>query len=310
MVGSLGNEVMTVESHSGMTLRGQYLQWHHGVANVAYLLIMHAILLGWLWYGRLLVPYVGFVGLSLLACLIYQRILSEWFHEATHWNLVANRTWSDRLADLLIGPFNGTRVKHNRPAHFRHHAVIEFFTPDDPDTDKAAATNREEMIRGILRDLSGRTAIEAFLSAIRAGTTRENNGVGGDLVWFFWLALIHGAGLYVTFGAGYFEIYPIYFISLLTLYPVANRLRLYVQHAWVGEDGSISLAHSRASRTFFANPIEQLILSSPMIMYHHEHHVAPSLPYRALRAMAKPSDDPNVFSTRPFRLIGKALVGL
>jgi fatty acid desaturase len=290
--------------------RRQYLQWYHGIANISYVLILHAALIGWLWYGRLVVPYTAFVVLSVLACVIHQRILSEWFHEATHWNIVADRIWSDWLSDLLIGPFNGTRVMSNRPNHFRHHAATVFFTPDDPDTDKAAAATRAELFRGVLIDLSGRTAIEAFLSATGAGTEDGGRVRFGKVLWFLWLGAIHAAGLYVTIAAGYYEIYPIYFFSLLALYPVANRFRLYVQHAWIREDGTIYLNESGASRTYFGGLFTQLFLISPMIMYHYEHHAWPSLPYRALRATTKRSRDPNVFGIHPFRLLGKVLVGL
>jgi fatty acid desaturase len=301
---------MVEEVQREISRRHQYLQWYHGIGNIFYIVLMHAALIGWLWFGRLVVPYVVFVLLSILACLIHQRILSEWFHEATHWNIVADRTLSDWLADLLIGTFNGTRVKSNRPGHFKHHAATVFFTPDDPDTRSSAAMNRDELVRGVIRDLSGRTAMGAFFTALDAGADKAGRTGFGNIGWFIWLVAAHALGFLITVSAGYYEIYPIYFLTLLTLYPVANRFRLYVQHAWIREDGTIYLVESGASRTYLGGLFTQLFLISPMIMYHYEHHARPSLPYRALRAMVEQSSDPNVYGRHPFRLLGKVLVGL
>jgi fatty acid desaturase len=272
-------------------LRHQYLAGRHGAMNLGWLLAMHATLCAALWW--LPAP------LALVACVIHQRMLSEWFHEATHWNLLPDRTWNDRLCDLLIGPFNGTRVRSNRPGHFRHHAAREFFVPEDPDTAKAAATTRRELWAGVLRDLTGRTALGAFLTASSGGRF--------DWPWFGGLALLHGAGFAATVAAGRWELYPLYFGSLLTLYPLANRARLYAQHAALDPDGTVRLNGSTVSRTFHAGLAEQLLLHGPMIMYHHEHHARPVLPYRALRAIAGRSPDPNVTGTGGWRLTGLLL---
>ena len=124
-----------------------------------------------------------------------------------------------------------------------------------------------------------------------------------ELMGLIWLVTIHGSGWAVTFSAGRFDIYPLSFGSLLTIYPVVNRFRLYLQHATVREDGTISVLNSAVSRTYFAGPLGQLFIVSPMIMYHHQHHARPSLPYRALRAVAQRSDDPNVDCRKPVRLM-------
>ena len=272
-----------------VALRQQFLTWPYGLLNTFWLLAMHATLGVALWFAP---PAV-----AVIVCVIHQRLLSEWFHEATHWNLLPDRRWNDRVADLLIGPFNGTRVQSNRPGHFQHHAAREYFVPEDPDTDKAAATTRRELRQGLLRDLTGQTALSAFFRAASRGSTGKNSG-GSEWLWLGALALLHGAGFAATVAAGRWELYPLYFGSLLTLYPVANRVRLYAQHAEVGPDGTVHLNGSTASRTCHAGLLEQVLLHGPMIMYHHEHHARPVLPYRALRGLALQSTarapDPNV----------------
>ncbi|MEQ1803544.1 MAG: fatty acid desaturase [Gammaproteobacteria bacterium] len=293
-------------------LRRRYLGWQQGLMNLGWLLAMHAALFAALWW---LPAY-----LAVIVCVIHQRLLSEWFHEATHWNLLPDRGWNDRVADLLIGPFNGTRVRNNRPGHFRHHAAREYFVPADPDTAKAAATTRRDLWTGVLRDVTGQTALSAFLRASggaaagdagarTAGRADGTTPAGGiDRAWFGGLALLHGAGFAATLAAGRWELYPLYFGALLTLYPLANRVRLYAQHAEIATDGSVRLNGSTASRTFHAGLLEQVLLHGPMIMYHHEHHARPALPYRALRVIAGRSPDPNITGHGGWRLTA-ALLG-
>lgn len=291
-----------------LALGRQYLRPIHGVANLAWLLTLHGALLGALWW----LPLPA----ALVCCVLHQRLLSEWFHEATHWHLLPHRVWNDRVADLLIGPFNGTRVQANRRGHFRHHAAPAFFLPADPDTGKAGATTRQELWRGLARDLTGRTALSAFFRATWPatapdGATRTSPEAPGFKFpggWFLALALLHGAGLTATLLAGRFALYPLYFGALLTLYPVANRLRLYAQHGEFRADGSVRLNGSTTSRSVHAGWLEQVLLHSSLIMYHQEHHARPTLPFRALRAIATPSSDPNLMTRSGGGLL-RALLG-
>ncbi len=301
---------MTTESQPDVSLRKQYLTWRYGILNVLYILIMHAVLVGWLWYGRELVPYGIYIVSALLVCAIFLRMLSEWFHEAAHWNIVPGRALNDLVGDLLIGTMIGTRVKSNRPGHFAHHAMTTFFIPDDPDTIGQAVINRKELVGGILRDLCGYTTIAAYLDTMRMDMENSKNASIWNVCWFVWLAIVHGTGVVLTVRAGHSEIYPIYVIGVLCLYPVTNRFRLFTQHAWLRQDGSVYLVNSGASRTYHGSLLVQLFLISPMIMYHYEHHARPTLPYRALRAISRRSDDPNKFGTRPFRMLGTVLTRL
>jgi fatty acid desaturase len=270
---------------------------------------MHAGLAAWLWYGRGWLAYPLFLAVSVLACLVHQRILSEWFHEATHWNLVPSRDWNDRLSDLLLGTFNGTRVKSNRPGHFRHHAASEFFTPEDPDTRGCAAATRSDLLRGLLKDLSGASALQAFLATARGetgGNTASTPGAG----WFAWLALLHGAAFAVTLRTGRPDIYPLYFLTQLMLYPIANRFRLYAHHARDAGRQRYQLIGSPVSRNFQGTALDLILLQSPMIMYHRAHHEMPALPYRALRALAPRATDPNAFGESGLRVAAAVAGGL
>ena len=291
--------------------RRDYLRWWHGAANTFYIVGMHAALIVWLWYGRDLLPYPYFLAVSILGALVHQRILSEWFHEAVHWNIVSNKKWSDRLANLLTGPFNGVRIKSARKKHFQHHRVESFFMGDDPDTCAAAVINKRELLLGLLRDVSGMTAIEAFLSVSANDASKSKESMFIGIFWLAYLLVIHGSLFYITVSAGYYDVYPIYFVTLISLYPIANRLRLYLQHATVRDDGTLLIVGSKVSRTYSGGLFSQIFIQSPMIMYHHEHHAFPALPYRALRAMvtARPSSDVNTHGKHPIKLLTKLITG-
>ena len=228
-----------------------------------------------------------------LVAALHQRFVSEWFHEATHWNLVPDRRWNDRLGDVLLGLLFGARLATNRVGHFEHHDQPDFFHPDDPDTAAAVVGSRRELRRALLRDLLGLTGLRQYLGIVTRGRSVPSAS-SVTVGWFGLLAAVHGPGFAATIWAGRWEIYPLYFGSLLTLYPLVNRIRLYGQHAAIDDNGRGFLAGSDVSRTIFGNALEKLLLNSPVMMYHHQHHVWPHLPWRALRQVAKPSPDPNV----------------
>jgi fatty acid desaturase len=298
---------MEVSASHGRDLRHRYLRWQHGFANVAFLLAMHVGLAGWLLAGEFLVPFGVYLLLSILVCVIHQRLLSEWFHEATHWNLFPNRRWNDWLQQVLIGPFNGTRVQTHRLGHFRHHAATEYFVSGDPDTAMSAANTRSELAWGVVRDLSGVNALATFLKKNQDDSESGPSFGSREFWWILTLLLVHGTLFAATLLTGHYAVYPLYFGSLLTLYPLVNRIRIYGQHAAFRSDGSIYLNGSSASRSFHAGLFEQLVLNSPMIMYHCEHHAHPNLPYRALRHISQPSEDPNSYGSSCFRVAGRVM---
>jgi fatty acid desaturase len=54
------------------------------------------------------------------------------FHEATHYNILPNRMYNDRVANLVIGSLIGLEIKSYRRTHWLHHANLG--TPDDTET--------------------------------------------------------------------------------------------------------------------------------------------------------------------------------
>jgi len=277
------------------TVNGQLVTLFDGVLNVASILALHLILVAWFIVLPSAVPIWLFIVLTPLVCLLHQRYMSEWFHEATHFNLLPHRAWNDFLTDLLIGVLVGTRVSTNRGPHFTHHGVGRFFDERDPDTLRLRAANRKELFCGVLGDICGYNAISLYLQT--TFSTRPNcqssRKVPSKGWWLSNLFITHLAGFAATVHVGRLDIYPVYYVTLVCLYPVLNRVRLYGQHAKFLEDGTAVLIGSEVSRNLMGSWVDRIFFNSAVMAFHLEHHRQAYLPYRALRAQVQSSTDPN-----------------
>ena len=92
---------------------------------------------------------------------------------------------------------------------------------------------------------------------------------------------------------GRLDVIVLYYGSLITLYPLLNRLRTYGQHVWLNLDGTATLAGSHISRTTDCGFVDRIVFTSPRLLYHDDHHRYPFLPWRALVELDEPSTDVN-----------------
>jgi fatty acid desaturase len=263
--------------------RSQYLTPRHGVVNVLHVLLTHALLVAWFWIAFPWLPLAASIPLSLLVCVVHQRAMSEWIHEGAHFNLVPNRKWNDRLTDALAGVWFGLPVRTYRAIHFAHHRRDEFFVDDDPDTVFLVVGSRREFWRGVVRDLTGVTILRQF-----ARFQSKDPTMARDPRFLVATAVVHVTVLVLLFRIGWLDAAILYYVSLATLYPLLNRLRTYGQHAALDPSTPNVVAGSRISRTIDAGLLDRLVHTSPRLMYHHEHHRHPYLPYRALRGLVVP----------------------
>jgi fatty acid desaturase len=284
--------------------RHDHLTATHGALNVVHVIGSHALLVAWLLVGFELLPLVAYIPLSACACLIHQRAMSEWVHEGAHFNLVPNRRWNDRLTNLLAGIWFALPVRVYRDVHFAHHRKSEFFVPDDPDTAFLGVDSRRSFWSGVLSDLTGLTILRQFL---RFEVNEHKASQRGALVLS---AVANGAILVGSYQVGNLYAPLIYYVSLATLYPLLNRLRTYGQHVTVDGAGRSQFAGSGTSRTIDAGLLDRIFYTSPRLMYHHEHHLSPYLPYRALRHAALPDDDRNRYTRSRWAVMRSIYLGL
>lgn len=284
--------------------RREYLTTRHGVLNVLHVVSTHALLIAWFVVGYWLLPFAVYLVASLLACLIHQRAMSEWIHEGAHANFVPHRAWNDRLTDALAGIWFLLPVRVYRAVHLQHHRQGEFFVGDDPDTVFLEIESRRAFWWAVVRDLTGVTMIIQFLRFRSSATSAHA-----------WMVRLASAVALVALGVllyrlGRLDALVLYYLTLATLYALLNRMRTYGQHVTIGRPGTSVFAHSSVSRTIDAGLLDQIVHTSPRLMYHHEHHRYPHLPYRALRPIMVTSDDADVYATRRLPVLRAVYAGL
>jgi fatty acid desaturase len=285
-------------------MRHEYLTPLHGVLNVLHLLATHALLITWFWLGGWLLPFGAFVPLSLVACIIHQRAMSEWIHEGAHFNLVPNRRWNDRLTNALAGIWFALPVRVYRETHFAHHRKDAFFVPDDPDTAFLELHSRGAFWRAILSDITGLTILRQF----RRFEVNESKASERRVLAV--AAVANLVLIVVAYMVGRLAAPFLYYFCLVTLYPLLNRLRTYGQHVTIEPSGSVVFGGSSASRTIDAGLLDRIIHTSPLLMNHHEHHLNPHLPYRALRHLVVPTDDRNRYAKSRWSVLRSIHAGL
>jgi hypothetical protein len=113
----------------------------------------------------------------------------------------------------------------------------------------------------------------------------------------------------IAYILGRLEAPFLYYLSLVTLYPLLNRLRTYSQHVTIAASGSV-FAGSTASRTIDAGLLDRIFHTSRLLMNHHEHHLNPHLPYRALRHLVEPTEDRNRYAKSRWSVLRSIYAGL
>jgi fatty acid desaturase len=289
----------------GLPVRRAFLMPRHGALNVAHVLATHALLVAWLWLGPRLLPLSAWVPLSVLACLVHQRAMSEWIHEGAHHNLVASRRWNDFLTNLLGGIWFVLPVAGYRATHLEHHARDAFFEDADPDTRFLAVGSRRALWWAVVRDLSGATVLRQYL---RFDAPRE--AAAGWRPFLAAALATQAALLALLYAAGRLDALVLYYGTLATAYPLLNRLRTYGQHVRIAADGRAQVAGSPASRTIDAGLLDRIVFTSPRLLYHYEHHRNPHLPWRALPGLVVPTDDVNRWAPSRWAVLRAVWAGL
>ena len=290
--------------------RDDYILPLHGAMNLGRLLAGHVALVIWFLAGFQYLPVPVYIGLSIILCQFHQRELNDWAHEACHWNLVPSRRWNDRLGHALASFWFGVRLLDLRRSHFLHHQTETFFEPGDPETGGLTITSRRELVGGILEDLSGISALKhyvAFLFDPSRGRGSAKKGGGKAVPWpmlrVVSLHLVIFAGL---IWVGRWDVYVIYYGTMMTVYRLSHRIRIYAQHLHIPDSGVGTCHDSVVARTVRANWLSKMIFASDVMLYHNEHHKHPELPYRALRKICVRKPDVNVY-VEEMRPIERAL---
>lgn len=276
--------------------RTAFLTPTHGLLNLMRLAAWHLVVGLWAWLGLDYLEWPWFVGLGAMLCLAHQREMNDWAHEAVHWNLHPNRGVNELFGNLFASFWFGMPLASLRRAHLLHHKTQAFFVPEDPDTGSLRIASRKDLIWGMLRDLSGIGALYHYAGYV----LRRKHGLSAKSFQpaeARWVMSAVVAGHLILFSVllwvGRWQIYVLYYATLVTLYRFSHRIRIYGQHLSIDENGYGSCDNSAVSRTVVGNLIDKLIFATDVMLYHYEHHKRPELPYRALRAICERKPDQN-----------------
>ncbi len=250
------------------------------VGNVLLLLGTHAAM-GSFWLAAFLVP-IGpwLVCLAPAACVLHQKAMSEWLHEATHWNFLSSRTWNDRACQVLAGLVLLEDVEEHRRRHFLHHKDGASAGHELAVRDGAHA--RRDLLSGLVRDLVGVTAMAAIVDGIRLALSRRTLATRRTT-----RVVLSGMLAYATFGLALANLFPetgwtalaVYLGTLATFHPALERIRTHVLHA---EDTNRDSLDGLDASSSELGPFGRLFVSSKPLRHHRRHLESPTLPYRQL----------------------------
>jgi fatty acid desaturase len=275
--------------------RADYLTHRHGALNIARLLTWHAAIVAWAWLGWDYLSWPWYAGLGAILCLAHQREMNDWSHEAVHWNLHPNRRINEVFGNLLASVWFGVPLSTLRWTHLQHHKTEAFFVPDDPDTGALRIASRGDLVRGILSDITGVGAVSHYAGYLLDGLRRPvARSAAPTPRWAMPLLLAgHLALLGFLVWIGRWQIYVLYYATLTTLYRLSHRIRIYGQHLTVNPESRGVCDGSTVSRTVVGGLLDKIIFATDVMLYHHEHHNRPELPYRALRVICQRKHDLN-----------------
>jgi fatty acid desaturase len=273
--------------------RSEHLTLETSISNFFQIVASHAALAAWFYFGFRYLPLAAYIPLSLVASVIHQKFLSEWVHEAAHFNVLVSRKWNDRFINLFAEALFLNDIETHRTGHMQHHARDAFFDTIDPDTCLLGLKTRREFWKSIASDLVGLTAVRMFTQS--TSTPQKAKGGRGLRAWAF-IITVHLALVTGLYFLNRLDAYLLYYVTLMTLYPLVNRLRLYGQHTQIAANGAGTLYGSGSSRTIDAGFFDRVFFTSELMMYHYEHHRYPAIPYRGLKALCDRSADVNRFT--------------
>ena len=215
-----------------------------------------------------------------------QQALFVLAHDAAHYRLFANRTLNDAVGWLCAAPC-GISMHSYRVIHRLHHNHL--YDARDPDLPLHAGypRGRAYLVRKLLKDLSGLTAIKTyryFFGAPDGAATADDSAPGlRDAArrdrWS--VTALHGAMLAAAFAGGWGVPYLLLWVlPLVTVLQAILRLRALCEHGAV-TDLSSPLT---AARTTTAGPLVRWLLFPHHVNYHTAHHAYPAVPHYNLPA--------------------------
>ncbi|MBS0517465.1 MAG: fatty acid desaturase family protein [Proteobacteria bacterium] len=217
-------------------------------------------------------PFTFLLAVMVIGC--RQLGLAILMHDAAHGLLFADRRANDWVGAWLCAFPVFTSLALYRPYHLKHHRFTQ--QPEDPDLGLSAPfpISRASLRRKIVRDLTGRTALQRRGEQVRRALGSPEAPFPERLA-SLWRnergSLIANLALLAGLSAvGYWWLYPVlWLLPLATWYQLVSRVRNIAEHAVVPDNDD----PLRNTRTTLAGPLERLFIAPYWVNYHLEHHL-------------------------------------
>jgi hypothetical protein len=224
--------------------------WRVGVdLALGYLMLL---LTGWLLVrARAVSPAALAAAVSLAAVSFgyWMAYLQLFLHEAAHFNLAPSRAWNERLANVLLASWVGTRIASYRAIHWQHHR--SHGEPSDTERSYFSALDG----RFLLESLTGLSALRVILfrrERLRAATSPRPGKASQRLAVLSALVL-HGVVVAGSIAAGHWPVALAWIAGMGVYFPFFGALRQLLEHRSAEASRSVdyrSTPHGRTTRMF------------------------------------------------------------
>lgn len=262
------------------------------IANIINLILAWTTWLSWMILSPHFLPLAWVCILSLLINLIFLQTLSGVVHESAHRNFIqGHKQANDFIGNWFAANMFLYGLSSYRSGHLAHHRTKIFLIPEDGET--APNMAKKVDFSGFFHDIFGMTAIKMFLFRTGENKGFDASASKSDSSWP--KLIIYFLTLWSTVSIFGSPLMPIlYIITMTTIYPLSNRIRLWGTHAdIVNKNG---LYQSKVARNVKSPIWERIFFGNRMMMYHYEHHSAPQLTFRECEKQAyqRVTDDLNI----------------
>jgi fatty acid desaturase len=262
-------------------------------------------------------PHPLTVAVTLVVFANRQMALGVLLHDCSHRSWFRSRFLNDVFGHWFAGVPVLVPLPFYRKVHFVHHTRTG--TEQDPDVGNISAypVSKESMMRKVCRDFSGKSGLKNVLALLKyVNTGRPGNavsmglqkhGVGAENILattirnYSHLLLVHGAWVLLIGLTGHLELYLLWWIAFIFVYPFILRLRQVAEHGAMPAMTSVDVRDY--TRTTLTHGWERLVFAPHYVNYHCEHHSLPTVAGYRLPAMHKLLKDRNFYRDKSDALV-------
>ncbi|MBS1685339.1 MAG: fatty acid desaturase [Bacteroidetes bacterium] len=253
---------------------------------LAYIVLVPALVAAILmqqWYPGLWMLTVPIAALIIGGAIAYLHLF---MHEAAHFNIAADKTNNDLLANIFIGILTGLDVKFYRVMHAAHHRYLGTVQ----DTEKSYFDAITPML--ILDLVTGLKVLKVLLVRKKNMIRHEGQETGGHLVRRSQVVFATSMLLHATLAgclalAGYWQAGAAWLLGAGVGYPLLSVIRQIMEHRRPDADSSIdyNMTDHGEMHRIFGDSLLSRMLGPAGFNRHLLHHWDPMVSYTCFAEM-------------------------